>query len=151
MIEPTVVVSALEAGSGEPVAERVRVTIRQNDDQKKISSVAAGASFLLISLLLVLLSGVPQLGISLMEIDFEGKTFRQLPVTRSLLIDKLLPAKSTFAPPKAAESPAHSVEGRTFEVHPDHSGAAVALAPDPPSQWQLYLISRLYRHNSSYI
>lgn len=127
------------------------MAIREHDDHERASGAAAGAPFLLVSLLLVLLSGVPQLGISLMEIDFEGKTFRQLPVTRSLLIDKLLPVKSTLAPPKATESPALAVDRPAIGARAESSLAAVAVSPEPPSQWQLHLVSRLYRHNSSYI
>lgn len=64
---------------------------------------------LLVALLLVLLSGLPQIGISLSGIELGGETLRPAPLSRSLLLDKLAPEVASLTPPDSSEFPPHTL------------------------------------------
>ncbi|MEX2534299.1 MAG: hypothetical protein WD273_01760 [Trueperaceae bacterium] len=101
-------------------------------------------------LLLVLLTGLPQIGISLSGIDFGGERISSVPLTRSLLLDKLLPEASSVAPPPLTDFPPALTVPRPlpFQLFGGHARASDEPKPSP---WLLNLTLRLYRHHSSYV
>lgn len=105
---------------------------------------------LLVVLLLILLSGLPQIGIFLTGIDVGGERIRSAPLTRSLLLDKLLPEAPTLNPPESSEFPPLAVVPAPA---PLALPGTVASAGEEikPSLWLLHLAVSLYRHHSSYV
>ena len=104
----------------------------------------------LAALLLVLLSGLPQIGISLTKLDFAGERMTALPATRSILIDKLLPEAASLTPPHVSDFPPALVVPPPLPfLHFD--GLPVSWEEPVASPWRQDLTRRLYRHHSSYV
>ncbi|HEX7003841.1 MAG TPA: hypothetical protein VF168_06615 [Trueperaceae bacterium] len=105
---------------------------------------------LLAALLLVLLTGLPQIGIGLTASDFAGERMTGLPVTRSVLIDKLLPEAASLVPPHLAEFPPSLVQPSQPDFR-SFDRTVVERDEPEPNPWWLDLTQRLYRHHSSYV
>ena len=105
---------------------------------------------MLAALLLVLLSGLPQIGISLTQLDLAGERLTAVPTARSVLIDKLLPEVASLPPPHFSDFPPALVEPPPlcFVRFQDQLGE---WGEPKASPWQLDLTRRLYRHHSSYV
>ena len=105
----------------------------------------------LAALLLVLLSGLPQIGLGLTGLDFGGERITgAVPVTRSVLIDKLLPEVASLAPPDVSDFPPALTTPPPLLFLLVERRAWAAEEPEP-IPWLFDLTSRLYRHNSSYV
>jgi hypothetical protein len=102
-------------------------------------------------LLLTLISGLPQIGISLSGLDGGREQLTPVPLTRSLLLDKLLPEASAITPPHSSDFPPLL----TKPAPPLALEARKRLGPKAEaheaSRWLLNLVVRLYRHHSSYV
>jgi hypothetical protein len=116
-----------------------------------LSGAPRRASKFLALLLLVVLSGLLQVAVSLSGHELGGEHLRPVPLTRSLLLDKLLPQAFTVAPPASTgfppllaapappmSLPARGRQGRMSETH-------------KPGLWLTGLLLLLYRHHSSYV
>ena len=108
------------------------------------------SSHLLAILLLVLLSGLPQIGIRLTSSDFGGERLTSLPLTRSLLLDKLLPEVSSLTPPDVSDFPP-ALTAPPPSPFPSFDGYARSADEPKPNLWLLNLTVSLYRHHSSYV
>jgi hypothetical protein len=60
-------------------------------------------------LLLVMLTGLPQIGITLTGMDQGGERLIQVPLTRSLLLDKLPPESLALTPPESSRLALHLI------------------------------------------
>lgn len=106
---------------------------------------------LLVLLLLVLLSGLPQIGISLTGVDLAGERLTPAPLTRSLLLDKLPPEHSSLTPPEdSAFPPLLMAPAAAPASLPVRRQATVQVDPQP-GEWSATLSRRLYRHNSNFV
>jgi hypothetical protein len=100
-------------------------------------------------LLLVMLTGLPQIGIALTRMDQGGERFIRAPLTRLLLLDKLPPESLALAPPESSRLALHLIARKP--PAPTHLQRHHVERPPNPTNWLERLTSMLYRHHSSYV
>jgi hypothetical protein len=124
----------------------IRIDERRRRQRERRNAPFSG--FLAV-LLLILLSGLPQIGISLTGIDPGGERLIPVPLTRSLLLDKLPPEVSALMPPQS--SGLALVVVAPPPLSPPLSQWSLVAESPKPGEWLLNLTRRLYRHHSSYV
>ncbi|MEX2542260.1 MAG: hypothetical protein WD314_10650 [Trueperaceae bacterium] len=109
------------------------------------------AGQLLAALLLLLLSGLPQVGISVSSLELSEERLQSVPVTRSLLLDKLLPESTSLTPPLNSNFPPLLSAPPAALSLPVPASHYADNDTHRPAWWLLDLMSNLYRHRSNYI
>lgn len=140
---PTPVLAAAEAGG------RGRETVA---NRSPLPDVRHESKHLLVLLLLALLSGLPQIAISLSGVDLAGERLTPVPLTRSLLLDKLPPENPSLTPPEDSSFPpllATAAAAPPMLVLVERR-ATDRVVPEPGA-WLTTLSRLLYRHNSNFV
>jgi hypothetical protein len=109
------------------------------------------ASGFLAMLLLVVLSGILQVGVSLTDHELGGEHLRPVPLTRSLLLDKLLPQAFTVAPPVDSHFPPLLTTPAAPLSLPARGRQGRAEERRKPGLWLTGMMLVLYRQHSSYV
>lgn len=107
------------------------------------------ASQVVLAILLVLLSGVPQLFLSITEFDDGNRNLNARPIARSLFSNRLLPVQVQVETPDAV--PCHQP---TVPLPTSTTADLEHVAATPPPllpAWRYNLVACIYRHNSAYI
>ena len=123
---------------------------QQADARTPGSTGALRAPLLLIGLLMLLLCGLPQLGIALSNMDTYGESVRPVRLSRSLLMDKLLPKVAAVTPPTAGR------ESALADVPPAQPLIPRSLRQVSDERFERVLPLRelthwLYQHDSSFV
>lgn len=121
-------------------------------NRSPLPDVRHESKHLLVLLLLALLSGLPQIGISLTGVDLAGERLTPVPLTRSLLLDKLPPENSPLTPPEDSAFPpllATAAAAPSMSVLVERR-ATDQIVPEP-GEWLATLSRLLYRHNSNFV
>jgi hypothetical protein len=109
------------------------------------------ASRLLALLLLFALSGLLQVGVSLTDYELGGEHLRSVPLTRSLLLDKLQPQAFSLVPPVSSEFPPLLAGPLAPLSLPARGRQGRAAETVKPGLWLTRLVLVLYRQHSSYV
>jgi hypothetical protein len=109
------------------------------------------ASGFIAMLLLIVLSGVLQVSVSLSGHELGGEHLRPVPLTRSLLLDKLLPQAFTVAPPIDSHFPPLLTAPPAPLSLPARGRQGRAEETRKPGLWLTGIVLVLYRQHSSYV